>query len=106
MAEALAAAGTASLGNAILHVDWNQASIDSNRVCREDGAPGDYVQWNPMELAYLHDWNVVFVPDGSDFQSVVAAQRAARRLGRPFHAWQTAFEQLARARRGHRHELE
>lgn len=80
VAEALAAAGTSSIGNAVLHVDWNQASIDSNRVCREDGAPGDYVQWNPMELAYLHDWNVVYVPDGRDFQSVVAAQRAARTL--------------------------
>ena len=29
VAEALAAAGTAWLDNAILHVDWNQASIDS-----------------------------------------------------------------------------
>lgn len=76
-AEALAAAGTASLSNVILHVDWNQASIDSNKVCREGGEPGDYVQWNPMELAYLHDWNVVSVPDGSDIQQVVAAQRAA-----------------------------
>ena len=35
VSEAMAAAGTASLRNAILHVDWNQASIDSNRVCRE-----------------------------------------------------------------------
>ena len=30
--EALAFAGTASLGNAVVHLDWNQASIDSNRV--------------------------------------------------------------------------
>ncbi len=76
VAEALAAAGTASLGNAIVHVDWNQASIDSNRVCREDGHPGDYVQWTPMELFHLHDWNVVFVPDGKDFRQIRAAQRA------------------------------
>jgi len=73
--EALAATGTASIDNAILHIDWNQASIDSNHVCREDGKPGDYVQWNPQELAYLHDWNVIFVPDGTDFQQIVAAQR-------------------------------
>ena len=59
VAEALAAAGTASLGNAIMHVDWNQASIDSNRVCRDGDEPGDYVQWNPVELFYLHDWNVI-----------------------------------------------
>ncbi len=77
VAEALAAAGTASLDNVILHLDWNQASIDSNRVCREDGQPGDYVQWNPMELFYLHDWNVVFVADGLDFQQIVGAQRSA-----------------------------
>ncbi|MBI2568107.1 MAG: hypothetical protein HYV63_13845 [Candidatus Schekmanbacteria bacterium] len=81
VAEALAAAGTASLGNAILHVDWNQASIDSNRVCRENATPGDYVQWNPMELAYLHDWNVLFVPDGRDLQAIVTAQRLALALG-------------------------
>jgi transketolase len=61
----------------ILHVDWNQASIDSNHVCREDGTPGDYVQWTPAELAYLHDWNVIFVPDGKDWQQIVAAQKKA-----------------------------
>ncbi len=77
VAEALAAAGTASLGNIILHLDWNQSSIDSDRVCREDGKPGDYVQWNPAELFFLHDWNVVFVPDGWDFRQIFAAQRHA-----------------------------
>ncbi|MBI4719682.1 MAG: hypothetical protein HY770_00265 [Chitinivibrionia bacterium] len=78
--EAFAAAGTASLKNAIIHIDWNQASIDSNRVCRDGEVPGDYVQWTPAEFAYLHDWNVVFVPDGRDFQQIVAAQRKARGL--------------------------
>jgi transketolase len=81
VAEALAAAGTACLGNVILHLDWNQASIDTNRVCREDGQPGEYVQWNPMELFYLHDWNVIYVPDGRDFRQIVAAQRLARLTG-------------------------
>lgn len=80
VAEALAAAGTGGLGNAILHVDWNQASIDSNRVCREDGQPGDYVQWTPAELAWLHDWNVIEVRDGFDWAQVFAAQRAALAL--------------------------
>ncbi len=75
--EALAAAGTASLKNAILHLDWNQASIDSNRVCREGDIPGDYVQWNPPELFYLHDWNAIFVPEGIDFEQIFAGQRAA-----------------------------
>jgi transketolase len=83
--EALASAGTASLDNVVLHLDWNQASIDSDRVCREDGRPGDYVQWTPPELFHLHDWNVVFVPDGMDFEQVVAAQRLALglRTGQP-----------------------
>lgn len=77
VAEALAAAGTASLGNVVLHLDWNQASIDSERVCREGTRPGDYVQWTPAELFYLHDWNVVAVADGRDFMQVFAAQRRA-----------------------------
>jgi transketolase len=80
VAEGLAMAGTAGLDNAILHVDWNQASIDSDRVCREGEEPGDYVQWNPAELAYLHDWNVVVVDNGFDLQQVVAAQRYAATL--------------------------
>jgi len=80
VSEALAAAGTTSLDNAILHIDWNQASIDSNRVCRDGDQPGDYVQWNPMELAYLHDWNVISVPDGTSVRQVIAAQRRAATL--------------------------
>ena len=80
VSEALAAAGTASLKNAVLHVDWNQASIDSNQVCRNGETPGDYVQWTPMELAYLHDWNVIFVPRGMDFQHILAAQRRAAKM--------------------------
>jgi transketolase len=80
VSEALAAAGTACLDNVVVHVDWNQASIDSDHVCREGGRPGEYVQWTPMELFHLHDWNVVFVPDGMDFVQVVAAQRLAASL--------------------------
>ncbi len=80
VAEAMAAAGTGSLGNAILHVDWNQASIDSNRVCRDGDQPGDYVQWNPMELAWMHDWNVIEVPDGFDWHQIAVAQKTALAL--------------------------
>jgi len=79
-AEALAAAGTASLGNVIVHLDWNQASIDSDHVTREGVTPGDYVQWTPAELFYLNDWNVICVPDGTSFQQIVAAQRHALSL--------------------------
>ena len=77
VSEAMAAAGTACLKNVVLHIDWNQASIDSNFVCREGTRPGDYVQWDPAEFAYLHDWNVVLVEDGLDLQSIFAAQRKA-----------------------------
>lgn len=83
--EALSAAATGNLFNVVLHVDWNQASIDSNRVCAENGQTGDYVQWNPAELAYLHDWNVITVNEGFDFRHILAAQAlAAQRLsGQP-----------------------
>jgi len=81
VAEALAFAGTSGLSNAIVHLDWNQASIDSDAVTREGPVPGDYVQWDPMEFFYLHDWNVVEVADGFDFGLVVAAQRRALEFG-------------------------
>ncbi len=111
VAEALAAAGTASLRNAIMHLDWNQASIDSNRVCRDDDGPGDYVQWDPIELAYLNDWNVIFVPDGRDFQQIVAAQRRAMNFdnGQPtaivystIKGWEYGIEGKASHGAGHK----
>lgn len=78
--EAMAAAATAQVNNIVLHLDWNQASIDSNRVCAEDGEPGDYVQWNPLEFGYFHDWNVIDVGDGFNFGQILAAQRYATQL--------------------------
>jgi transketolase len=75
--EALAAASAAQLYNSVLHIDWNQSSIDSDHVCREGDLPGDYVQWDPAEICYCHDWNVVMVQDGTDFQQIVAAQKLA-----------------------------
>ena len=77
VAESLAAAATAQLSNLYLHVDWNQASIDSNNVCLENSRPGDYVQWTPGELAYLNDWNVVYVSNGHDFFQILTAQKFA-----------------------------
>ncbi|MFH1331570.1 MAG: hypothetical protein ABIJ48_13115 [Actinomycetota bacterium] len=77
VAEAAAFAGTTGLSNAIVHLDWNQASIDSNAVTRDGDRPGDYVQWDPREFFYLHDWNVVEVPDGFDFALVLTGQRRA-----------------------------
>ena len=81
VSEALAFAGSAGLGNALIHLDWNQASIDSDAVTREGDRPGDYVQWDPMELFFLCDWNVVEVPDGFDVGLVLSAQRRALAMG-------------------------
>lgn len=110
VAEALAAAGTASLGNVVLHVDWNQSSIDSNCVCRDGETPGDYVQWTPAELAYLNDWNVLYVPDGFSWQQITLAQRLALALdnGQPtaivyrtVKGWQYGIEGRASHGAGH-----
>jgi len=110
VAEAMAAAGTGCLDNAVMHVDWNQASIDSNRVCRDGDTPGEYVQWNPVELAVLHDWNAIYVPDGKDIQQVIAAQRhaAGMRNGQPTaivyrtqKGWQYGIEGRASHGAGH-----
>ena len=83
--EAVASASASGLDNAICHLDWNQASIDSDRVTRDGDAPGDYVQWDPMEFFYVQDWNVLEVPDGFDMPLVLSAQRRALALdnGRP-----------------------
>lgn len=80
VSEALAAASAMRLYNIIFHVDFNQASIDSNRVCREGNLKGDYVQWDPVEFTYLHDFNVINVDDGTDFRKILAAQQFAKSI--------------------------
>ncbi|HSG28594.1 MAG TPA: hypothetical protein VLA34_08955, partial [Candidatus Krumholzibacterium sp.] len=77
VSEALATAGSAQLHNLMLHVDWNQSSIDSDKVCRDGETPGDYVQWSPAEFCYLHDFNVILVENGKDIAQVLAAQEFA-----------------------------
>lgn len=78
--EAIATAATTGLTNCVMHVDWNQASIDSDRVTAEGDKPGDYVQWDPRELMYVNDWNLIEAGDGSDFRRVLACQKAALEL--------------------------
>lgn len=78
--EALAMAASSGVRNIIFHADWNQAAIDSNRVCADANGPGDYVQWAPAELLYLNDWNVIWVADGFDFRQVQAAQKLAQEM--------------------------
>jgi transketolase len=77
VSESLAIAATASLRNIVVHVDWNQSSIDSDHVTSEGERSGDYVQWTPAELFHLHDWNVINVDDGFDFAKIAAAQQLA-----------------------------
>ena len=109
--EAMAAAGTNGLANIIMHVDFNQASIDMNHVCRDETGPGDYVQWNPVELALFHDWNAIEVPNGHDFRQVLAAQAAALEMdnGQPTavvyrttKGWQYGIEGRASHGAGHK----
>jgi transketolase len=94
-----------------MHIDFNQASIDSNQVCRDENGPGDYVQWSPNELMYLHDWNTINVPDGKVFAQVLAAQRAAMAIdnGQPtaivyrtIKGWKYGIEGKASHGAGHK----
>ncbi|MCB0833182.1 MAG: hypothetical protein KDC45_06945 [Bacteroidetes bacterium] len=78
--EAIAACASAQIHNSILHIDWNQSTIDSDRCTAEGDQRGEYVQWDPKELMYMHGWNVIFAPDGHDFKQVFAAQRLALSL--------------------------
>jgi len=77
VAESLAAAATSGLDNIIFHLDWNQASIDSELVTREGDKAGDYVQWDPCELLMVQGFNVIYVPDGFDFAQIREAQERA-----------------------------
>ncbi|MDR0291530.1 MAG: hypothetical protein LBI01_01865 [Elusimicrobium sp.] len=78
--EVIAMAAGANLDNLVAHIDWNQASIDSDKVCSDGVTPGDYVQWTPMELFYINDWNVIFVPEGHNYEQIYAAQKTAAAL--------------------------
>lgn len=80
VAESLAIASRSGLDNLIIHLDWNQASIDSDKVCAKDGQAGDYVAWQPSELFYINGFNVIEVDDGSNFAQVYAAQKFANTL--------------------------
>jgi transketolase len=78
--EAIAAAASAQLHNAIMHIDWNQSTIDSDRCTAEGEQSGDYVQWDPCELLYLNGFNVIFAPEGHNFHHVFTAQKLALSL--------------------------
>lgn len=62
------------LWNLIIHVDWNNASIDADSVCSSEICRGQYVNWSPQTLGALHGLNVVYVEAGRDSSKVRAAQ--------------------------------
>ncbi len=69
-----------------MHLDWNQSSIDSDRVTAEGDKDGDYVQWDPRELMYVHGWNLVDAGDNAatfPASSRRASRRAAGARQRP-----------------------
>ncbi|MBO4707811.1 MAG: hypothetical protein J5594_04580 [Elusimicrobiaceae bacterium] len=78
--EAMAIASRAGLDNLIVHLDWNQASIDSDKVTAENNIPGDYVTWEPAELFYLNGFNIICVNEGLNFAQIYAAQKFAETL--------------------------
>ena len=109
--EAIAMAATAQLKNVVFHIDWNQASIESERVTADGENTGDYVQWTPQELFYIHDCNVIFVPNGHDFNQIHAAHQLAREIKnhqptaivyRTVKGWQYGLEGKASHGGGHK----
>jgi transketolase len=101
VAEALAAAASSGLDNFIFHVDWNQSSIDSDRVTREGKNRGEYVQWDPIEFLLVHGFNVLYVPDGFDFAQIREAQSKALAMN---NGWPTAV--VYRTTKGWRYGME
>jgi transketolase len=111
VAEALASAATSGLDNLYFHVDWNQASIDSEFVTRDGDRAGEYVQWDPCEFLLMHGFNVVYVPDGFDFAQIREAQEKAQAIdnGRPtgivyrtIKGWQYGIEGAKSHGAGHK----
>ncbi len=80
VSEAVSVAATAQLKNLVFHLDWNGASIESDRVTSDGSHPGDYVQWNPCEFFRTHDCNVLYVPNGHNFFQIHIAQQLATDL--------------------------
>lgn len=110
-AEAMAIASRAGLDNLIVHIDWNQSSIDSDKVTAENETPGDYVAWEPAELFYLNGFNIIEVKQGLDAAHIYAAQKFAETINnglptaiiyRTIKGWQYGLEGKASHGGGHK----
>lgn len=77
VSENLAHLYAARVWNFISHIDWNNASIDSDNVCSDEycNTKGEYVNWQPYELGLLHGHNTVYVEDGRNFDHINSAQQ-------------------------------
>ncbi|MEW6556172.1 MAG: hypothetical protein AB1349_02330 [Elusimicrobiota bacterium] len=72
--ENLAHFWSANIWNLIIHVDWNNTSIDADNVCTDEHNKGQYVNWTPYELGLLHGHNVVYVENGKDNNQIKVSQ--------------------------------
>ena len=111
VSEAAAIAATAQLKNVVFHIDWNEASIETERVTADGKNPGEYVQWNPCEFFRIHDFNVLFVPNGHDFNQIHLAQQPAAQVNnhqptaivyRTVKGWKYGIEGKASHGAGHK----
>ena len=111
VSEVAAVAATAQLKNVVFHIDWNEASIETDRVTADGENPGEYVQWNPCEFFRIHDFNVIYVPNGHDFNQIHIAQRLAATVEnhqptaiiyRTVKGWQYGIEGKASHGAGHK----
>lgn len=78
--EALSSASISKLNNFIMHVDYNQSSIDSDRVTSETNNSGEYVPWYLDEFFYMYNFNVINVPNGHSFHQILSAQKFVNSL--------------------------
>jgi len=73
--EALSSASVSKLNNFIMHIDYNQSSIDSDTVTSEQNKTGEYVPWYIDEFFYMHNFNTINVSDGHNFLQILSAQK-------------------------------
>jgi transketolase len=74
--ENLAHFWASKIWNLIVHVDWNNASIDSDNVCTDIDCEqdGEYVNWTPYQLGLLHGYNTVYVENGRNNNHIKVSQ--------------------------------
>jgi len=74
--ENLAHFWAAKIWNLIVHVDWNNASIDSDNVCTDLDCEieGEYVNWTPYQLGLLHGYNTIYVENGRNNNHIKVSQ--------------------------------